>query len=77
MSLCRLAETLEKINRRLDEQSNATVNMQKQLAKIIIKQESNKLQSQSFLKLNASSIGMIALGILFHAIFIWIIARKH
>lgn len=53
--------------------------MQKQLAKII-KQDATKSHSLIGLNVNNfsfTSIGIIAVGIIFHAIFIWIIARKH
>lgn len=69
----RINESLDKINRRLDEQSIAIMNMQKQLAKVIV----NDSRPQSTLcNLNVVSIVILTLGVVFHAVFMWMLARK-
>jgi fructose-bisphosphate aldolase class 1 len=71
--LSRLNESLDRIHRRLDEQHIAITNIQKQLAKII-QHESNPPRS-SF-NLNVVALIILAIGIVFHAILMWILARK-
>lgn len=69
----RINESLDKINRRLDEQSVAIMNMQKQLAKVIV----NDSRPQSTLcNLNVVSIVILTVGVVFHAVFMWMLARK-
>lgn len=69
----RFLESLDKINRRLDEQNVAIMNIQKQLAKVI-KNDSNP---RSLFNLNYVSLIILAVGIVFHAIFMWFLARKN
>ncbi|KAL7017631.1 hypothetical protein ACKWTF_010458 [Chironomus riparius] len=68
----KLSEALDKINHRLDEQHTAIANMQKQLSKVI-KQDIN---SRSFMNLNVVSLVILAIGIVFHGIFMWMLSKK-
>ncbi|XP_070490992.1 oxysterol-binding protein-related protein 8 isoform X6 [Chironomus tepperi] len=68
----KLSEALDKINHRLDEQHTAIANIQKQLSKVI-KQDTN---SRSFMNLNVISLVILAIGIVFHGIFMWMLSKK-
>jgi len=74
VSSSKLSEALDKINRRLDEQNSAISNMQKQLTKVL----HNESQSPrtTWCNLNIVSIIILTLGVIFHAIFMWMLARK-
>jgi uncharacterized protein YoxC len=69
----RLSEALDKINKRLDEQSAAITSMQNQLTRVINNESSPRT---TLCNLNIVSIIILALGVLFHAIFMWMLARK-
>lgn len=69
----RLSDALDKINRRLDEQSVAIKTIQHQLTKAL----NNESRPQTTLcNLNVVSIIILTLGVFFHAIFMWMLARK-
>lgn len=70
--IIRLTEALDKINHRLDEQHTAIINIQKQLTRAI-KPESN---SRSLFNLNVISLIILAIGIVFHGVFMWMLAKK-
>jgi hypothetical protein len=69
----RLSEALDKINKRLDEQTAAIGSIQKQLAKAL---HNESRPRQTLCNLNVVSIVILTLGVVFHAIFMWMLARK-
>ncbi|KAG5673901.1 hypothetical protein PVAND_003903 [Polypedilum vanderplanki] len=68
----KLNESLDRIHHRLDEQHTAITNIQKQLAKII----QNESKPRSSMNINVISLIILAIGIVFHAILMWILAKK-
>lgn len=69
----RLNEALDRINKRLDEQQSTLTNIQNQLSRSL--NNESKPQSTWF-NLNVVSIIILTLGVVFHAIFMWMLAKK-
>lgn len=68
----KLNESLDRIHKRLDEQHIAIANIQKQLTRIIQQEQ----KPRSSLSISVVSMIVLAIGIVFHAILMWMLARK-
>lgn len=68
----RIVDALDKINRRLDEQAMSIANIQNSLTKM----NSQPKQTAPWSNLNVISLIVLALGVVFHGIFMWILSKK-
>jgi hypothetical protein len=68
-----LSEALDRINKRLDDQQSTLTNIQKQLARSL---NGESKPRSTLCNLNVVSIIILTLGVVFHAIFMWMLARK-
>lgn len=73
--LLRLLEALDGINKKLDQQSKLIAGIQNNITRLQMAQKPEP--RNSLFNLNVVSIIVLALGVLFHAIFMWILARKY